>query len=70
MLVDGEEVDFYEMKTVAGRTLTVDFAMGSKEIMIVGTTVLGGEILQKDIVKSWKVLTHHGMTKSISNLRH
>ena len=51
VLVDGEEVDFYETKTVADRTLTVDFAMGSEEIMIVGTTVLGGETLQKDVVK-------------------
>ena len=51
VLVDGEEADFGETKTSSDRTLTVEFAIGSKEIMIIGTTIIGDAILQKDVVK-------------------
>ena len=51
VLVDGEEVDFDEKKNTADRTLTIEFAMGIKEILIVGTTIIGGEALQKNTVK-------------------
>ncbi len=52
VLVDGEEVNFDEITTSTDRTLTVEFAKGSEEIMIVGTTMIGGAtLLDEGVVK-------------------
>ncbi|AJM91961.1 MULTISPECIES: PEFG-CTERM sorting domain-containing protein [Nitrosopumilus] len=40
VLVDGEEVDFDEIKTSTDRTLTISFPAGSEEIEIIGTFVV------------------------------
>jgi len=48
VLVDGEEVEFDEIATSIDRTLTVQFVKGTKEIMIVGTSMIGGTTLLKD----------------------
>jgi len=40
VLVDGEEVDFKEIKTSDDRTLTIEFFAGSEQIEIIGTFVI------------------------------
>ena len=40
VLVDGEEVDFEEIKTSVDRTLTIDFLAGTEQIEIIGTFVV------------------------------
>jgi len=40
VLVDGEEVDFEEIKTSVDRTLTIDFLAGTEQIEIIGTFVI------------------------------
>ena len=40
VLVDGEEVDFEEIKTSDDRTLTIEFFAGSEQIEIIGTFVI------------------------------
>ena len=40
VLVDGEEVDFEEIKTSTDRTLTIEFFAGSEQIEIIGTFVV------------------------------
>ena len=40
VLVDGEEVDFEEIKTSTDRTLTIEFFAGSEQIEIIGTFVI------------------------------
>ena len=40
VLVDGEEVDFEEIKTSEDRTLTIDFLAGTEQIEIIGTFVI------------------------------
>jgi predicted secreted protein with PEFG-CTERM motif len=40
VLIDGEEVDFEEIKTSSDRTLTIDFYPGSEQIEIIGTFVI------------------------------
>ena len=40
VLVDGEEVDFEEIKTSEDRTLTIDFLAGTEQIEIIGTFVV------------------------------
>ncbi len=40
IIINGEEVDFEDEITSAGRTLTINFPDGAKEIEIIGTTVL------------------------------
>jgi predicted secreted protein with PEFG-CTERM motif len=40
VLVDGEEVDFEEIKTSVDRTLTIDFLEGTEQIEIIGTFVI------------------------------
>ena len=40
VLVDGEEVDFEEIKTTDDRTLTIDFLAGTEQIEIIGTFVV------------------------------
>ena len=40
VLVDGEEVDFEEIKTSYDRTLTIDFLAGTEQIEIIGTFVV------------------------------
>ena len=40
VLVDGEEVDFEEIKTTEDRTLTIDFLAGTEQIEIIGTFVV------------------------------
>ena len=40
VLVDGEEVDFKEIKTSDDRTLTIEFFAGSEQIEIIGTFVV------------------------------
>ena len=40
VLIDGEEVDFEEIKTSSDRTLTIEFYAGSEEIEIIGTFVI------------------------------
>jgi predicted secreted protein with PEFG-CTERM motif len=40
VLIDGEEVDFEEIKTSSDRTLTIDFYPGSEQIEIIGTFVV------------------------------
>jgi plastocyanin len=50
VLIDGEEVNFDEITTATDRTLTIEFAKGSEEIMIVGTTMIGRTTLQDELV--------------------
>ena len=40
VLIDGEEVDFEEIKTSSDRKLTIDFYPGSEQIEIIGTFVI------------------------------
>ena len=40
VLVDGEEVDFEEIKTSADRTITIEFLAGTEQIEIIGTFVI------------------------------
>jgi predicted secreted protein with PEFG-CTERM motif len=40
VLVDGEEVDFEEIKTSMDRTLTIEFLAGTEQIEIIGTFVI------------------------------
>jgi predicted secreted protein with PEFG-CTERM motif len=40
VLVDGEEVDFEEIKTSEDRTLTINFLAGAEQIEIIGTFVV------------------------------
>ena len=40
VLIDGEEVDFKEIKTSADRTLDIEFYAGSEQIEIIGTFVV------------------------------
>ena len=40
VLVDGEEVDFEEIRTSENRTLTIDFLAGTEQIEIIGTFVV------------------------------
>ena len=40
VLVDGEEVDFEEIKTSEDRTLTINFLAGTEQIEIIGTFVV------------------------------
>jgi len=40
VLVDGEEVDFEEIRTSVDRTLTIDFLAGTEQIEIIGTFVI------------------------------
>ena len=40
VLVDGEEVDFEEIRTSDDRTLTIDFLAGTEQIEIIGTFVV------------------------------
>ena len=40
VLVDGEEVDFEEIRTSVDRTLTIDFLAGTEQIEIIGTFVV------------------------------
>jgi predicted secreted protein with PEFG-CTERM motif len=40
VLVDGEEVDFEEIKTSVDRTLTIEFLAGTEQIEIIGTFVI------------------------------
>ena len=40
VLIDGEEVDFEEIKTSSDRTLTIEFYAGSEQIEIIGTFVI------------------------------
>ena len=40
VLVDGEEVDFEEIKTSVDRTLTIEFLAGTEQIEIIGTFVV------------------------------
>ena len=40
VLVDGEEVDFEEIKTSVDRTLTIEFSAGTEQIEIIGTFVI------------------------------
>ena len=40
VLVDGEEVDFEEIKTSADRTLTIEFNAGTEQIEIIGPFVI------------------------------
>ncbi|MDC1136535.1 PEFG-CTERM sorting domain-containing protein [Nitrosopumilus sp.] len=40
VLIDGEEVDFKEIKTSADRTLDIEFYAGSEQIEIIGTFVI------------------------------
>ena len=40
VLVDGEEVDFEEIKTSVDRTLTIEFLSGTEQIEIIGTFVI------------------------------
>ena len=40
VLIDGEEVDFEEIRTSADRTLTIDFFAGTEQIEIIGTFVI------------------------------
>ena len=40
VLVDGEEVDFEEIKTSEDRTLAIDFLAGTEQIEIIGTFVI------------------------------
>jgi predicted secreted protein with PEFG-CTERM motif len=40
VLVDGEEVDFEEIKTSADRTITIEFLAGTEQIEIIGTFVV------------------------------
>ena len=40
VLVDGEEVDFEEIKTSEDRTLTINFLAGTEQIEIIGTFVI------------------------------
>ena len=40
VLVDGEEVDFEEIRTSEDRTLTIDFLAGTEQIEIIGTFVV------------------------------
>ena len=40
VLVDGEEVDFEEIRTSVDRTITIDFLAGTEQIEIIGTFVV------------------------------